>query len=136
VQIGNSMLNTAKSRHLLAAAVGSIFALVCAPTTAPAQQKAPRSNEASCRQAANGLVSLLDAKQDDTALYRDTYAVVVNTCGPAGTAPRSGTPPSLPVRAQCRDLAAAMVDLIEDDAMESAKFSATRDAFAAACAPK
>ena len=97
---------------------------------------APLSSEASCREAANGLVSLLDAKRDNTLLYRDTYAVVVNTCGPAAAAPRPATPPSPSGRTQCHDLAAAMVDLIEDEKMDSAAFVRVGDAFAAACAPK
>jgi hypothetical protein len=97
---------------------------------------ADRSSEASCREAANGLVSLLDGKRDNTALYRDTYAVVVNTCGPAAAAPREATPPSPSARAQCHDLAAAMVDLIEDDKMDTAAFVTARSRFAAACAPK
>jgi hypothetical protein len=106
-------------------------ALICTAAAA-----APASTPASCREAANGLISLLDAGKDTGALYRDTYAVVVNTCGPAAAAPRPAAPPSPPDRAKCHDLAAALVDLIEDDAMDSAKFAATRDTFAAACAPK
>ena len=106
-------------------------ALICTAAAA-----APPSSPASCREAANGLISLLDAKQDDTALYRDTYAVVMNTCGPTATAPRPATPPSPPDRAKCHDLAAATVDLIEDDKMDSAAFTDARDAFARACAPR
>ena len=117
--------------YFLTAALSAAVLLSAFPTAA-----ASRSSEASCREAANGLVSLLDAKQDNTALYRDTYAVVVNTCGPAATALHPAPPPSPPDRAKCHDLAAAMVDLIEDDAMDSAKFAAARDTFAAACAPR
>ena len=91
---------------------------------------APRSNPASCREAANGLISLLDAGKDDGALYRDTYAVVVTTCGPASPTTRPAAPPSPVGRAQCSGLAAAMVDLIEDDKMESAEFVRAREAFA------
>ena len=118
-RLGNAMLSLLPP---LAAA-----ALLCTAATG-----APASSPASCREAANGLISLLDAGKDTGALYRDTYAVVVNTCGPAAPAP----PPSPPDRARCHDLAAALVDLIEDDAMDSAKFAAARDAFAAACVPK
>jgi len=114
---------------MLAIAAG--FALFTPPASA-----APPSSPASCREAANGLISLLDARKDDTALYRDAYAVVVNTCGPATPAPRATTPPSPADRAKCRDLVAAMVDIIEDDAMDSAKFVAARDGFAASCMPK
>jgi hypothetical protein len=107
-------------------------ALICAAASA-----APRSTSpASCREAANGLISLLDDKKDDTALYRDTYAVVVDTCGPAATASRPAAPPSPPDRAKCRDLAAAMVDLIEDDKMDTPAFATARNAFASACAPR
>jgi hypothetical protein len=117
--------------YLLTAALSAAVLFSASPAAA-----APLSSEASCREAANGLVSLLDAKQEDTALYRDTYAVVVNTCGPTATAPRRATPPSPSGRTQCHDLAAAMVDLIEDDKMDSAAFVHARDTFAAACAPK
>jgi hypothetical protein len=106
--------------------------------TIPAFAAQP-SSEASCREAANGLVSLLDARQDDTALYRDTYAVVANTCGPAAAAPAAphpATPPSPAARAKCHQLAAALVDIIEDDKMDSAAFTAARDTFAATCAPR
>jgi hypothetical protein len=122
-RLGNAMLSLLPP---LAAA-----ALLCTAATG-----APASSPASCREAANGLISLLDAGKDTGTLYRDTYAVVVNTCGPAATAPRPAPPPSPPDRAKCHDLAATLVDLIEDDAMDSAKFAAARDAFAAACAPK
>jgi len=97
---------------------------------------APRASEASCRQAANGLISLLDAKNDDTALYRDTYAVVIDTCGPsaAKAQPKPGPPP--PARDACHDLAAALVDLIEDGKMNTAAFAKARSDFALACAPR
>lgn len=108
-------------------AAASIF------TTAAA---APASSPASCREAANGLISLLDAGKDSGALYRDTYAVVVKTCGPAATAPRPAAPPSPPDRATCHELAAALVDLIEDDRMDTAAFAGARGAFAASCAPR
>jgi hypothetical protein len=94
----------------------------------------PRSSEKSCREAVNGLVSLIDAKTDAAALYRDTYAVVVNTCGPVTTAPATSTPPRS--RDACHDLAAALVDLIEDGKMNTAPFVKARGDFALACAPR
>jgi hypothetical protein len=125
-----TMKGLAGAPRLVPAAAAA--ALICTAAAA-----APASSPASCREAANGLISLLDAGKDTGALYRDTYAVVVNTCGPAATAPHAAAaPPSPSDRAKCHDLAAALVDLIEDDAMDSAKFAATRDTFAAACAPK
>jgi hypothetical protein len=83
----------------------------------------------------NGLVSLVDAKIDDTALYRETYALVVDTCGPASLkpAPKPNPPPP---RAPCHNLAAAVVDLIEDGKMNTAAFVKARTAFAQACAPR
>jgi len=125
------MLRRNMGRLAGGSAVAAAIALIGTAAAA-----APISTPASCREAANGLISLLDAKQDDTALYRDTYRVVVNTCGPAAKAPRPATPPSPAGRAQCRDLAATMVDIIEDDAMDSPKFAATRDMFAATCGPR
>lgn len=103
----------------------------------PASADAPHATPASCRQAVNGLISLLDAGKDDGALYRETYDVVVSSCGPEGGA---SEPPPSPApsqsRAACHDLAAAMVDLIEDDKMDSAEFAHARNAFARACAPR
>ena len=87
---------------------------------------------------------------DATALYRDTFAVVVNTCGPASPAPApAATPESLPQssplavpravpidRAACHDLAIALNDIIEDDKMNTADFVKARGAFAQSCAPR
>jgi hypothetical protein len=95
---------------------------------------APRASSASCRQAANGLISLLDAGKDNSSLYRGTYNVVVNTCGPVAPALQPPAPP--PDRSVCRDLAAAMVNIIEDEKMDSAEFATARDRFAVACAPR
>jgi hypothetical protein len=97
---------------------------------------APRASEASCRQAVNGLISLLDANNDNTALYRDTYAVVVDTCGlsAAKAQPKPGAAP--PARDGCHDLAAALVDLIEDGKMNTAAFAKARADFAQACPPR
>ncbi len=97
---------------------------------------APRFGEKSCREAVNGLISLLDAKTDNTALYRDTNAVVVNTCGPAATKaePKPAAPP--PGRDACHDLAAALVDLIEDGKMNTKAFVEARGRFAQACPPR
>jgi hypothetical protein len=75
----------------------------------PCGAAAPRSSEASCRQAANGLISLLDAKTDGTTLYRDTYTVVVDTCGPPASNTQSKPGATPPGRVACRDLAAALV---------------------------
>jgi hypothetical protein len=100
---------------------------------------APRPDAKACREAANGLISLIDAKTDsktdNTALYRDAYGVVVNTCGPMARAPKPAEPPP-PGRAACHDLAAALVDLIEDGKMNSAAFVSARERFALACPPR
>jgi hypothetical protein len=112
-----------------------VAALVCF-TTFPslATRMAPRPDAKACREAANGLISLLDAKTDNTALYRDTYAVVVNTCGPMARA----TKPSEPSRGRdaCHDFAGALVSLIEDGKMHTGAFVTARDSFAAACPPR
>lgn len=102
----------------------------------PLATAAPRSSEKSCREAINGLINLPDAKTDNTALYRDTYAVVVDTCGPAATRaePKPAAPP--PGRDACHDLAAALVDLIEDGKMNTPAFMKARGDFALACAPR
>jgi hypothetical protein len=106
-----------------------------AATSASAAQ---RSSPASCHEAVNGLISLLDGKMDNTALYRETFATVVNTCGPA--TPAASAQPAQPAaasdRVACDDLAAAMTDLIEDDKMNTADFVKARTAFAQSCAPQ
>jgi hypothetical protein len=97
---------------------------------------APRASEASCRQAVNGLISLLDANNDNTSLYRDTFAVVVNTCGPSGPKPEPKPDAAPPARDGCHDLAAALVDLIEDGKMNTAAFAKMRGDFVLACPPR
>lgn len=86
----------------------------------------------------NGLVSMLDGKTDNTALYRDTFAIVANTCGPAAAAPATTSTAPQPAsdRAACHDLASAMTGLIEDDKMNTPAFAKARSAFAQSCAPR
>jgi hypothetical protein len=122
--------------YLIAMAVSAIA--TCASPAFAAQRPGPGP----CREAVNGLVSLLDGKMDNTALYRDTFAVVVNTCGPATAAPaliqaQPAAPQSSPSsRAACHDLAVAMTDIIEDDKMNTADFVKARAAFGQSCAPR
>jgi hypothetical protein len=123
-------------RNIFTKGILGLRAVTAAAVICTAAAAAPRSNPASCREAANGLVSLLDARKDDGALYRDTYAVVETTCGPASRTPRPAAPPSRVGRAQCRGFAAAMINLIEDDKMESGEFVRAREAFADACPPR
>jgi hypothetical protein len=114
----------------LVAAAPFLLALVSArPALA-----APRASAASCHQAVNGLVSLLDGKMDNTALYRETFATVVNSCGPALAV--SSQPAAASNRTACDDLASAMTDLIEDDKMNTPDFVKARTAFAQDCAPR
>jgi hypothetical protein len=108
----------------------SAAVILFAPHGAAAQPSSP----ASCREAINGLVSLLDSGKDNTALYRDTYGIVVHTCGPAAHSKKPSEPPQS--RTACDGLAAAMTDLIEDDKMDTPAFADARDAFARTCAPK
>jgi hypothetical protein len=116
----------------MGAAVAAI-AFITATNPSLAAKGPPRPGAAACREAVNGLISLLDAKADDTALYRDTYGVVVDTCGPAAPTPQPAQPPG---RDACHDLAAALVDLIEDGKMLSSAFVKARGDFAVACRPK
>ena len=113
--------------------VATAISLLAAATLQPAPA-APRASPASCHQAVNGLVSLLDGKMDNTALYRETFAAVVNSCGPA--APASALSQPAADRTHCDDLASAMTDLIEDDKMNTADFVKARSAFAQSCAPR
>jgi hypothetical protein len=122
--------------YLIAAAV---FAIAAATSALPAFA-AQRASPASCHQAVNGLISLLDGKMHNGALYRETFAVVVDTCGPASPAapaPAASSQPAAPSgRAACDDLASTMNDLIEDDKMNTAGFVKARTAFAQSCAPR
>lgn len=121
-----------RSCSSLTAAVLAAAVIVCASLAGAA----PRPSEKSCREAVNGLISLLDAKNDNTTLYRDTFAVVVNTCGPAATKTEPKPAALPPGRVACHDLAAALVDLIEDGKMNSAPFVKARGDFALACPPR
>jgi len=116
--------------YLNAAAISLLAAATAQP--APA---APRASPASCHQAVNGLVSLLDDKMENTALYRETFATVVNSCGPAAPV-LPAQPAANSNRAACDDLANAMTDLIEDDKMNTPDFIKARTAFAQSCAPR
>jgi hypothetical protein len=114
--------------------VATAISLLAAATAQPALA-AQRASPASCHQAVNGLVSLLDGKMDNTALYRETYATVINSCGPP--APAAPTQPAAASnRAACDDFASAMTDLIEDDKMNTPDFAKARNAFAQTCAPR
>ena len=123
--------------YLIATVATTVTVMILVAMTCASEAK-PSSPE-SCYEAVNGAVSLLDGKMDDTALYRSTFAVVVNTCGPA--APASAQAAAPPDRARsdrtkCDDLATAMSDLIADDKMNSADFVKARAAFAQSCAPR
>ncbi len=108
--------------------------LMAAALAHAAPQSAQRPGEKACREAANGLVSMLDAKSDDTANYRATYAAVVETCGPAAPVTK---PKGLPAdRGACHDLATALVDIIEDGKMNTPTFVQARASFAQACPPR
>jgi hypothetical protein len=115
-----------------------IAAAIMAMAAATGAFAAQRSSAASCREAMNGLVSLLDGKMDNTALYHETFSTVVKTCGPA--APVASVAPAQPAaasdRSACDNLAAAMTDLIEDDKMNTPDFIKTRTDFARSCAPR
>lgn len=114
--------------------IATAISLLAAATAQPALA-AQRASPASCHQAVNGLVSLLDGKMDNTALYRETFATVVNSCGPAAQA-APAQPAANSNRAACDDLATAMTDLIEDDKMNTPDFVKARTAFAQSCAPR
>jgi hypothetical protein len=117
------------TRFVITAAVSAAVIFV-APQGAAAQPASP----ASCREAINGLISLLDFGKDNTALYRDTYDIVVHSCGPAARSEKASHPPQS--RAACDGLAAAMVDLIEDDKMDTPAFTDARSVFARTCPPR
>jgi hypothetical protein len=106
--------------------------LACATVVFAAPKANQRTGEKPCREGMLGIVSMLDAKTDDSDNYRDAYSAIVETCGPIAPAPKE--PP--PSRAACRDLAMAMVDLVEDGKMNTKAFVKARDDFALACPPR
>ena len=133
-----SLLSGLRHRSFPTTALCAAAVFVCiAPAAFAAPRSALRASEGSCRQAANGLISLIDAKTDNTQLYRDTYAVVVNSCGPPSSPPKASEPPPKEPQSRdaCHDLAAALVDLIEDGEMNTKAFVKARGDFALACAP-
>ena len=122
----------AQSRHLtlaMAALVAAIF--VCA-SLAPAIAQDKRSGVGPCRQGALSLIGMLDGGEDNTADYRHAFDGVVKTCGPAGMP--SAQPPS--ARADCPELARAMLDAIEENKINTQGFVHARTRFAMSCAPR
>jgi hypothetical protein len=125
-------------RYIVIPSAALAAVLVCTSPVSAVPKSGERANEKSCREAANGLISLLDADADNTPLYRDTFAVVVNSCGPATSTPQTMSKPPTPPpsRDACHDLAAALVDLIEDGKMNSPAFVTARNDFALTCPPR
>lgn len=57
----------------------------------------------------------------------------MQTCGPSAAVPKPALPPN---REVCHDLAAALVEAIEDGKMNTAAFVKARTALAQTCAPR
>ena len=121
-----------RQRPISLAAVAAVFAGMCLASAAPKSNQ--RTGEKPCREGLLGIVSMLDAKTDNSDDYRHTFSAIVETCGPIAPAPKSKEPP--PNRAGCRDLAMAMVDLIEDGKMNTKAFVEARDRFTQVCPPR
>jgi len=123
----------AQSRYLsitMAALVAAIF--VFAGLVSATAQPAKRSGAGPCRQAALSIMSMLDAKEDNTADYRHAYDGLTQTCGPAGMP--SAQPPS--PREECGKLALAVLDAIEENKVNTQGFVHARTRFALSCAPR
>lgn len=112
--------------------IGLVVAAALAAGPALAQGK--RSGAPPCRQGALALIAMLDDKDDRSAAYRHAYTAVVETCGPAS---KSAAPPAAggTERAACRDLALKLLDLIEENKLNTQAFARARATFAKACAP-
>ncbi len=123
-----------RRHNLMSLAVIAAVVFACTPLASAAPKANQRTGEKPCREGMLGIVSMLDAKTDDSADYRQTYSAIVETCGPVAPAPKPKEPP--PSRAGCRDLAMAMVDLVEDGKMNTKAFVKARDDFALACPPR
>jgi hypothetical protein len=120
--------------NLIFSAVIAAAVFACMPLASAAPKSNQRTGEKPCREGMLGIVSMLDGKTDDSADYRQTYAAIVETCGPVAPAPKPKDPP--PIRAACRALAMAMVELIEDGKMNARAFVKARDSFAETCPPR
>jgi hypothetical protein len=122
-------------RRNLIASTGLAAAVIASASLAfGAPKSTQRTGEKPCRQGLLGIVSMLDAKEDNTDNYRHTYSAIVETCGPVAPAPKPIVPP--PSRDTCRGLAMGMVDLIEDGKMNTKAFVKGRDSFAETCPPR
>ena len=114
----------------MAALVAAIF--VFAALTSASAQQTTRSGAGPCRQAALSIISMLDAKEDNTPDYRHAYEGLTQTCGPAGMP--SAQPPS--PREECGKLALAVLDAIEENKINTQGFVHARTRFAMSCAPR
>ena len=119
-----------RSLPRMAALMAAIF--ICAAVEPATAQSNKRSGTGPCRQGALSLIAMLDRAEDNTADYRHAYEAVVQTCGPA-RAP-SAQPPS--PREECRKLALAMLDIIEEGKIATQSFVHARTRFALSCAPR
>lgn len=127
-------MRVTKARHFtnaMAALVAAIF--VIATLMPAAAQPARRSGKLVCRNAVLSIISLLDDKEDNTPDYRKAYETIVQRCGPATDAPSASAPSP---RKDCGNLAVAVLDIIEDDKMDTQGFVAARTRFALSCAPR
>ena len=75
----------------LTAAVIAAVVFACTPLASAAPKASQRTGEKPCREGMLGIVSMLDAKTDDSADYRQTYAAIVETCGPIARRPNPKT---------------------------------------------
>jgi hypothetical protein len=111
----------------------SAAALLCAAHLVVSAQAQQRSGPGPCRQGALALIAMLDDKDDKSAAYKHAFEAVTQTCGPVAKA-RDVTPPASG-RAACRELALAVLDVLENGKMTTPAFVRARDVFAQTCAP-
>lgn len=113
---------------------GISLVVAVALAAGPALAQGKRSGAGPCRQGALALIAMLDDKDDRSAAYRHAYTAVVETCGPASKP--AAPPAAVAERAACRDLALALLDLIEENKLNTQAFARARARFAKACAPR
>jgi hypothetical protein len=126
------LMDKSRQRILpMAALVAAIFVFA---SLASATEQSTKRSAGPCRQGALAIIAYLDRKEDNTVDYRHAYDGIVQTCGPVASVPPWAPPPF--DREECRAVALAVLDAIEENKINTKGFVRIRNHFAQVCAPK